>query len=67
MNHYERYDKTMRGEMDGFERGNNKGRYFMQYQCSRCKCPMDPDDTDCMVCGHISKPKETHGKYKARL
>lgn len=61
---YDKYDKMMRAEADGMDRNTNRGRYYMNYQCPRCKCPLEPDDTDCMVCGYIMrKPKETYGKH----
>jgi rRNA maturation endonuclease Nob1 len=34
----------------------NHRRYKLAYICARCKSYLDPDDMECVVCGHTGRP-----------
>lgn len=53
----ERGRKMLRGHADAETRNRGRGfAHYVEYICPRCKVDLDPDDTECVVCGYAGRP-----------
>lgn len=49
-----RYKQEKHRDDDESRWGHRK--YKLAYVCARCKSYLDPDDMECVVCGHTGRP-----------
>jgi hypothetical protein len=49
-----RYKQEKHRDEDESRWGHRK--YKLAYLCARCKSYLDPDDMECVVCGHTGRP-----------